>query len=78
MKSRLLSEVSDHERGATTSTVRPEGQAGRSSARIKMKVLRREADGSSTSYLPQVRAGARFWCRIAITAMKSASCWKAR
>lgn len=32
------------------------------SPRIKMKVLRREADGSSTSYLLRSSSRARFWC----------------
>ena len=59
MKSRLLSRVSDHERGATTSTVRPEeGLWEKFSPRIKMKVLRREADVSSTSYLLKFEPGA--------------------
>ena len=59
MKSRLLARVQGHERGAVTSTVRPEhGEWEKFSPRIKMKVLRREADGSSMSYLLKLEPGA--------------------
>ena len=59
MKSRLMTRVRDHERGAVTSTVRPEaGVWEKFSPRIKMKVLRREADGSSMSYLLKLEPGA--------------------
>jgi len=59
MKSRLMTRVHDHERGAATSTVRPEqGEWEKFSPRIKMKVLRREADGSSMSYLLKLEPGA--------------------
>lgn len=59
MKSRLLNRVRDAERGAVTNTVRPEaGEWEKFSPRIKMKVLRREADGSSMSYLLKLEPGA--------------------
>ena len=59
MKSRLMTRVRDVERGAATNTVRPEhGEWERFSPRIKMKVLRREADGSSMSYLLKFEPGA--------------------
>lgn len=59
MKSRLLTRVRDHERGANTSTVRPgDGEWEKFSPRIKMKVLRREADSSSMSYLLKLEPGA--------------------
>jgi quercetin dioxygenase-like cupin family protein len=59
MKSRLLTRVRDLERGAVTNTVRPEaGEWEKFSPRIKMKVLRREADGSSMSYLLKLEPGA--------------------
>ena len=59
MKSRLMTRVRDLERGAVTNTVRPEaGEWEKFSPRIKMKVLRREADGSSMSYLLKFEPGA--------------------
>ena len=59
MKSRLLTRVRDAERGAASNTVRPEaGVWEKFSPRIKMKVLRREADGSSMSYLLKFEPGA--------------------
>ena len=59
MKSRLLTRVRDAERGAATNTVRPEaGVWEKFSPRIKLKVLRREADGSSMSYLLKLEPGA--------------------
>ena len=59
MKSRLLTRVRDLERGAVTNTVRPDqGEWEKFSPRIKMKVLRREADGSSMSYLLKLEPGA--------------------
>ncbi len=59
MKSRLMSRVRDLERGGVTSTVRPDqGEWEKFSPRIKMKVLRREADGSSMSYLLKLEPGA--------------------
>lgn len=59
MKSRLMTRVRDLERGAVTNTVRPEaGVWEKFSPRIKMKVLRREADGSSMSYLLKLEPGA--------------------
>ncbi len=59
MKSRLMTRVRDLERGAATNTVRPEaGVWEKFSPRIKMKVLRREADGSSMSYLLKLEPGA--------------------
>lgn len=59
MKSRLMTRVHDHERGAATSTVRPEhGEWEKFSPRIKIKVLRRESDGSSMSYLLKLEPGA--------------------
>ena len=59
MKSRLMTRVRDLERGAATNTVRPEsGEWEKFSPRIKMKVLRREADGSSMSYLLKPEPGA--------------------
>lgn len=59
MKSRLMTRVRDLERGAATNTVRPEhGEWEKFSPRIKMKVLRREADGSSMSYLLKLEPGA--------------------
>ena len=59
MKSRLVTRVRDLQRGAVTNTVRPEaGEWEKFSPRIKMKVLRREADGSSTSYLLKFEPGA--------------------
>ena len=59
MKSRLMTRVRDLERGAVTNTVRPEaGEWEKFSPRIKMKVLRREADGSSMSYLLKLEPGA--------------------
>ena len=59
MKSRLMTRVRDAERGAVTNTVRPEtGEWEKFSPRIKMKVLRREADGSSMSYLLKLEPGA--------------------
>ena len=59
MKSRLMTRVRNVERGAVTSTVRPEaGEWEKFSPRIKMKVLRREADGSSMSYLLKLEPGA--------------------
>ena len=59
MKSRLMTRVRDLERGAVSNTVRPEaGEWEKFSPRIKMKVLRREADGSSMSYLLKLEAGA--------------------
>lgn len=59
MKSRLMTRVRDLERGAVTSTVRPDqGEWEKFSPRIKLKVLRREADGSSMSYLLKLEPGA--------------------
>lgn len=59
MKSRLLARVGESERGAATHTVHPEqGQWERFSPRIKIKVLRREPDGSSMSYLLKLEPGA--------------------
>ena len=59
MKSRLLTRVRDAERGAASNTVRPEaGVWEKFSPRIKLKVLRREADGSSMSYLLKLEPGA--------------------
>ena len=59
MKSRLMTRVRDQERGAITSTVRPDqGEWHKFSPRIKIKVLRREADGSSMSYLLKLEPGA--------------------
>ena len=59
MKSRLMTRVRDLERGAVTNTVRPDaGVWEKFSPRIKMKVLRREADGSTMSYLLKFEAGA--------------------
>ena len=59
LKSRLLTRVRDLERGGVTSTVRPDqGEWEKFSPRIKMKVLRREADGSSMSYLLKLEPGA--------------------
>jgi quercetin dioxygenase-like cupin family protein len=59
MKSRLMTRVDDLERGAATHTVRPDaGVWEKFSPRIKMKVLRREADGSSMSYLLKLEPGA--------------------
>lgn len=59
MKSRLMTRVRDLERGAATNTVRPEaGEWEKFSPRIKMKVLRREVDGSSMSYLLKLEPGA--------------------
>ena len=59
MKSRLMTRVRDQERGAITSTVRPDqGEWNKFSPRIKIKVLRREADGSSMSYLLKLEPGA--------------------
>jgi quercetin dioxygenase-like cupin family protein len=59
MKSRLMTRVRDLERGAVTHTVRPDaGIWERFSPRIKMKVLRREVDGSSMSYLLKLEPGA--------------------
>lgn len=59
MKSRLMTRVRDLERGGVTSTVRPDqGEWEKFSPRIKMKVLRREADGSSMSYLLKFEPGA--------------------
>lgn len=59
MKSRLMTRVRDLERGGVTSTVRPDqGEWEKFSPRIKMKVLRREADGSSMSYLLKLEPGA--------------------
>lgn len=59
MKSRLMTRIRDFERGAVTHTVRPDqGDWEKFSPRIKMKVLRREADGSSMSYLLKLEPGA--------------------
>lgn len=59
MKSRLMTRVRDLERGAVANTVRPEaGEWEKFSPRIKMKVLRREADGSNMSYLLKLEPGA--------------------
>lgn len=59
MKSRLAARVRDHERGLASATIRPEhGEWERFSPRIKIKVLRREADGSSMSYLLKLEPGA--------------------
>ena len=59
MRSRLMSRVRDLERGAVTNTVRPEsGEWEKFSPRIKMKVLRRQADGSSMSYMLKLEPGA--------------------
>ncbi len=59
MKSRLMTRVRDFERGGVTSTVRPDqGEWEKFSPRIKMKVLRREADGNSMSYLLKLEPGA--------------------
>ena len=59
MKSRLMSRVRDAERGAVTNTVRLDaGVWEKFSPRIKLKVLRREADGSSMSYLLKLEPGA--------------------
>ncbi len=59
MKSRLMTRVRDLERGAVTSTVRADqGEWEKFSPRIKMKVLRRETDGSSMSYLLKLEPGA--------------------
>ncbi len=59
MKSRLMTRVRDLERGAVTHTIRPEGgEWEKFSPRIKMKVLRREADGRSMSYLLKLEPGA--------------------
>jgi quercetin dioxygenase-like cupin family protein len=59
MKSRLMTRVADFERTAATLTVRPDqGVWEKFSPRIKMKVLKREADGSSMSYLLKLEAGA--------------------
>ncbi len=59
MKSRLMTRVRDFERGAVTNTVRPDqGEWEKFSPRIRMKVLRREADGGSMSYLLKLEPGA--------------------
>ncbi len=59
LRSRLLSRVREHERGADTATVRPDdGEWEKFSPRIRMKVLRREPDGSSMSYLLKLEPGA--------------------
>ena len=59
MKSRLMTRVRDLERRGVTSTVRPDqGEWEKFSPRIKLKVLRREADGSSMSYLLKLEPGA--------------------
>jgi quercetin dioxygenase-like cupin family protein len=59
MKSRLMTRVRDLERGAMTHTVSPEsGEWQKFSPRIKIKILRREADGSSMSYLLKLEPGA--------------------
>ena len=59
MKSRLMTRVRDLERGGVTSTVRPDqGEWEKFSPRIKMKVLRRDADGSNMSYLLKLEPGA--------------------
>jgi len=59
MKSRLMTRVRDAERGAASNTVRPEsGIWEKFSPRIKLKVLHREADGSSMSYLLKLEPGA--------------------
>ena len=59
MKSRLLARVAESERGTVTNTVRPtDGEWERFSPRIKMKVLRREPDGGSMSYLLKLEPGA--------------------
>ena len=59
MKSRLMTRVADFERGAATLTVSPtEGVWEKFSPRIKIKVLKREADGSCMSYLLKLEAGA--------------------
>lgn len=59
LKSRLMTRVRDFERGAVTNTVRPDqGEWEKFSPRIKMKVLRRDADGGSMSYLLKLEPGA--------------------
>ena len=58
MKSRLMPRVRDLERGAATNTVRPEaGEWEKFGPRIKMKVLRREADGRRGRPGPDGRRG---------------------
>ena len=59
MKSRLLARVAESERGTATNTVRPtDGEWERFSPRIKMKVLRRQPDGGSMSYLLKLEPAA--------------------
>ncbi len=59
LKSRLMTRVRDFERGAVTNTVRPnQGEWEKFSPRIKMKVLRRDPDGGSMSYLLKLEPGA--------------------
>lgn len=59
MKSRLMARVRDVERGAAANTVRLEaGVWEKFTPRIKVKVLRRDPDGSSMSYLLKLEPGA--------------------
>ena len=59
MKSRLMARVRDLEHGGVTSTVRPDqGEWEKFSPRIKLKVLRRDANGGSMSYLLKLEPGA--------------------